>query len=77
MVHAIKRVSHHRPQAHLDAAQREQLPAQAFRLLKKPADPPLILVDDVVTTGSTLKRAAEALMVDDEQLRLFALARVP
>ncbi len=75
--HALRRVSHYRPQAKLNAAQRAQLPARSFRCIKPPPNPPLIVVDDIITTGSTLSRAADALAVDSAHIRLFALARVP
>ncbi len=77
VLHALRRRSHHRPQAGLNAQQRTQLPEDAFKRIKATPNTDLILVDDITTTGRTMKCAAMALASDASQLRLFALARVP
>ena len=62
-------------QARLDAASRRALPEGSFRLRTPVPDTAyVVLVDDVVTTGTTLRRAAEAL--GREGVHRFALAKV-
>jgi len=60
-----RRLLHHarsvRDQARLTAAQRATNLQGAFRVTSVAPGPPLILVDDVVTTGSSLTEAARAL----------------
>ena len=77
VLHALRRRSHHRPQARLNAQERAQLPEDAFKRIKTPPKSALILVDDIITTGSTMTCAAAALASEASQLQLFALARVP
>ena len=62
VVHALKRSRHHRRQASLQGKARRELPTDAFTLRAPVADTDrLILVDDVMTTGTTLRRAQQAL----------------
>jgi len=63
VVEALRRVRDHEPQAHLDRIRRLENVRGVFRatagaLLR---DRPVLLIDDVVTTGSTLLEAAAAL----------------
>lgn len=62
---ALERVRDHPPQARLSRAGRPENVRHAFRLRADAAaasrDRPLLLVDDVATTGSTLLEAAAAL----------------
>ena len=62
---AIERRRDHPPQARMDAALRRENVRRAFALTPEGArlirDRPVILVDDVATTGSTLLEAAESL----------------
>ena len=74
--HALRRHRYLRRQATLNAEQRRALPAAAFTLRHQlPSDQDVVLVDDVVTTGTTLERAREVLGHD--RVRCFALAQVP
>jgi ComF family protein len=63
VVHPLERVRDHEPQARLDPARRRANVRGVFRVVR-PAivrDRPVLLMDDVVTTGSTLLEAASAL----------------
>ena len=73
--HAIRRARHHRRQATLDGNSRRQLPLDAFELTGsiKGAEH-LVLVDDVMTTGTTLERAQSAL--DADVVHRFVVGRV-
>ncbi|MBU1202867.1 hypothetical protein KKH39_02400 [Patescibacteria group bacterium] len=62
----LKRVKHTKAQAQLDKKSREQNVNNAFRLSKTALGfsqncPSILLIDDVVTTGSTLNQAARTL----------------
>ena len=73
--HAIRRARHHRRQATLDGNSRRQLPVDAFELtgsIKGAVH--LVLVDDVMTTGTTLERAQSAL--DADVVHRFVVGRV-
>jgi predicted amidophosphoribosyltransferase len=80
VVHALRRRHQSVPQASLGAEQRRAMPTDAFVLLRRVSHGPVVLVDDVVTTGTTVRTALTALqpaLRDAElALSLFALARV-
>lgn len=63
VVDALVRTRDHEPQAKLDPDERRRNVREAFRVPKPAAisGRPVVLVDDVATTGSTLLEAAEAL----------------
>lgn len=60
VVHALSTVGPLRDQAGLDTAGRIANVAGAFGALPLPADEPVVIVDDVVTTGATLGEAMRA-----------------
>lgn len=65
---------------HVGAFERERRAVDAFRLKRERALPttPVILVDDIVTTGSTVKEAVETLLVAGVQVVAVAtLAGTP
>jgi len=63
LVEALARTRDHEPQARLDPERRRANVRGAFRVTRKAAvrGRPVLLVDDVATTGSTLLEAAQAL----------------
>jgi ComF family protein len=63
VIEALARTRDHEPQARLDAGRRRENVRGAFRATLPAAleGRPVLLVDDVATTGSTLLEAAEAL----------------
>ncbi len=56
----LRRIGHDRPQARLNRAQREANLKNAFEPVEE-IDTPVLLVDDVLTTGTTATRCIEAL----------------
>ena len=70
----IKRKAGDFSQARLSKTQREQLPSTSFHLKKGAIveDKIILLVDDVVTTGTTLRHTAEAL-ANSFPAKIFAL----
>jgi ComF family protein len=63
VIEALARIRDHEPQARLDPVRRRVNVQGAFTVVRRSviADRPVLLVDDVATTGSTLLAAAEAL----------------
>ena len=56
------RIKHKKPQAKLDEAQRQENIKNCFAWVgKKLTGQPIILIDDVTTTGSTLNECAKIL----------------
>lgn len=60
----LKRVKNTKPQVQFEAKERLKNVEGAFELAKPPKNPPqkVFLVDDVITTGSTLKECAKAVL---------------
>ncbi len=74
----IKRRAGDLSQARLTQAQREALPSSGFYLKKESIldEKTILLVDDVITTGTTLRRCAEALSETfPAKVLAFSLAR--
>ena len=61
-VHALRRVRAAPPQSTLSAAERRDNLRGAFELCRPIPPGPVVLVDDVVTTGATLAAAAQPLL---------------
>ena len=75
VVHGLKRSRYHRRQASLSGEGRRQLPLNAFvRSRSFVESERLVLVDDVMTTGTTLQRAEAVL--DAERVHRFVVGRV-
>jgi predicted amidophosphoribosyltransferase len=75
VVHGLKRSRHHRRQASLSGEGRRQLPLDAFARSRSFVESErLVLVDDVMTTGTTLQRAEAVL--DAERVHRFVVGRV-
>lgn len=73
---SLKRVRHTSPQVRLAAATRQQNVSDAFWCLDRVADRTVMLVDDVYTTGATMKSAALAVKAAGAaQVYGFALAQ--
>ncbi|GAB3731795.1 ComF family protein [Silanimonas algicola] len=76
LVGALRRERDTRPQTQLDAAQRRRNLAAAFSM-RAPSPRHVALVDDVLTTGSTARAAAEALQeAGAMRVDVWAVARV-
>ena len=60
-IHGLRRVRHTAPQTQLDARQRQTNPLGAFALAAPPPGIRIALMDDVVTTGSTVAECARVL----------------
>ncbi len=68
----LRRVKNTRAQVELGAEARRENVRGAFRWVGPPPEAPVVLLDDVITTGSTVLAAASA--VPSEQVRALALA---
>ena len=76
----LTKTAHRKSQIHFDPLQRWNNTKGALRTTKKkrvPKDALIIIIDDTVTTGSSLLRAAEAVLRDypKAEIHLLALAQ--
>ena len=77
-VELLVRTKATRPQLNLTRAERKENVAQAFAAPYPLSEKPIVLVDDIVTTGATAEEAARTLKLHGApSVRLFALARAP
>ncbi len=77
VLHALSRRRETRPQSDLPLAKRRDNVEQAF-VARRQCAGQLLLVDDVVTSGETVRQAASALLdAGAAQVRVVALARTP
>jgi predicted amidophosphoribosyltransferase len=72
LAHALKRTLNTRPQHTLDKEARKRNVAGAF-VARRKVTGTVLLVDDVVTSGETMRAAADALIKGGAQ-RVFAIA---
>lgn len=70
----LSRTRHTRPQTDLNRADRLQNVTNAFSCRTDAAPPALIILDDVCTTGSTLKAAQTACKQSYPQVPIIKLA---
>ena len=78
LFHALKTCRHDAPFSHgMDKEERQQKVAGRFQTRIDVADRSILLVDDVFTTGATLKEAKRTLEDAGATVRLFALAQKP
>ncbi|BBC40273.1 ComF family protein [Photobacterium damselae subsp. piscicida] len=75
--HGFIRTRHTPPQKKLKRSERQQNLKGAFQLQAKQLPPHVALVDDVVTTGSTLKELISLLPSHIEQIDVYALSYTP
>ena len=70
----LKRIKYTKPQSKLNAAERQQNVKDAFRVIEPGAvkGKTVIIVDDVLTTGSTIRACAESL-VNAQVTKVLAL----
>ncbi|MDE0880956.1 MAG: hypothetical protein OSB21_00015 [Myxococcota bacterium] len=80
VVHALKRRRNDKAQASMNAEDRRSLADDTFVCRQALPPGPVVLIDDIYTTGSTLRAASNALLEGQPntvQLLRFTLARVP
>lgn len=80
VVHALKRRRNDKAQASMSADERRALADDTFLCRQALTQGPAVLIDDIYTTGSTLRAASAALLKDQPkgvELIRFTLARVP
>lgn len=76
--HALQRVRETEAQTHLDAAQRRANVRNAFLADARVKGRAVVLLDDVITTGATVRSAARALRrAGAREVRVLAVARAP
>jgi len=69
----MKRVRYTRTQTRMGGRSRWENVKGAFRLVKE-LEGPIILLDDVLTTGATFEAAMQALLTEKSELKIYAMS---
>lgn len=74
----FQRLEHTRPQQGLSRSERHDNLKHAFKLIQHPEHKHVAIVDDVVTTGTTVEELCELLLeVGVEYIDIYCLSRTP